>query len=395
MFKNRWNIDSKYSFVHSHLIAYPTPYNLNYMWGFGSSAGICLVVQIVTGIFLAMHYNPDVNLAFGSVQHIMNDVNYGWLIRYIHANGASMFFILVYFHIFRGIYYGSYTFPRNHLWKTGIIIFFLMMATAFIGYVLPWGQMSLWGVTVITNLFSAIPFIGSSIVEWLWGGFSVSNATLNRFFSLHYLLPFLIVGMVFTHLGFLHQKGSNNPLGITPKFNVISFYPYFWVKDVIGFLIFIGILSLFVFFYPNALGHPDNYIAANPVSTPAHIVPEWYFLPYYAILRSFPSKLGGVLAMIISIAILFFLPELNTCITANIYKRPLFRVAFWILIADFLFLGWIGQQPVESPYTEVGMFATFFYFFFWLIIFPEIGKFENKILLQGHASNSLENEYKE
>jgi ubiquinol-cytochrome c reductase cytochrome b subunit len=282
------------------------------MWSFGSTAGLCLVMQIISGIFLAMHYTPHIDFAFSSVEHIMRDVNNGWLIRYVHANGASMFFIVIYCHIFRGLYYGSYMYPRSILWVSGVIIFLLMMATAFMGYVLPWGQMSFWGATVITNLFSAIPLVGFSIVEWLWGGFSVDNATLNRFYSLHYLMPFLIAALTLVHLTLLHQHGSNNPLGINTNVDTISFYPYFYVKDAFSFLILLTIFSFFVFFYPNALGHPDNYIPANPLVTPPHIVPEWYFLPFYAILRSIPDKLGGVVAMISAILALLLLPILNT-----------------------------------------------------------------------------------
>jgi len=304
----RWNKDPILSFVDSHIIDYPTPINLNYMWSFGSTAGICLVVQIITGIFLAMHYTPHVDLAFNSVEHIMRDVNNGWLLRYLHANGASMFFIVVYSHIFRGLYFGSYMYPRGRLWASGVIIFLLMMATGFMGYVLPWGQMSFWGATVITNLFSAIPLVGGSIVEWLWGGFSVDNATLNRFFSLHYLMPFVIAGLTMVHLSLLHTTGSNNPLGINSNVDTVPFYPYFYVKDLLAFLLFISLFSFFVFFYPNALGHADNYIPANPLVTPPHIVPEWYFLPFYAILRSIPDKLGGVVAMVSAILILLLLP---------------------------------------------------------------------------------------
>lgn len=375
----RWNKDSILSFIDSHIIDYPTPINLNYMWSFGSTAGLCLVIQIITGIFLAMHYSPHIDLAFSSVEHIMRDVNNGWLIRYLHANGASMFFIVVYCHIFRGLYYGSYMYPRERLWMSGVIIFLLMMATAFMGYVLPWGQMSFWGATVITNLFSAIPFVGDFIVEWLWGGFSVSNATLNRFFSLHYLMPFVITGLVLVHLSLLHKDGSNNPLGINTNVETISFYPYFYVKDLFSFLILVILFSFFVIFYPNALGHADNYIPANPMSTPAHIVPEWYFLPFYAILRSIPDKLGGVVAMVGAILILLILPFINTSQIRSSTFRPLFAVAYWFLVSDFLLLGWIGQKPVESPYIEVGMVATAFYFFFLLILVPVIGLIEQEI----------------
>jgi len=372
----RWNKDSILSFVDSHIISYPTPINLNYMWSFGSTAGICLVIQIVTGIFLAMHYSPHIDLAFNSVEHIMRDVNNGWLIRYLHANGASMFFIVVYCHIFRGLYYGSYMYPRGKLWSSGVIIFLLMMATAFMGYVLPWGQMSFWGATVITNLFSAIPFVGPSIVEWLWGGFSVDNATLNRFFSLHYLMPFVIAGLTLVHLSLLHTSGSNNPLGINKNVDTVSFYPYFYVKDLLAFFILIAIFSFFVFFYPNVLGHSDNYIPANPLVTPPHIVPEWYFLPFYAILRSIPDKLGGVVAMVSAILILLILPIINTSEVRSSKFRPIFSVAYWFLVSDFILLGWVGQKPVESPFIEIGMGATVFYFLFLAVLLPLIGLLE-------------------
>jgi len=373
----RWNKDFLLSFADSHIIDYPTPVNLNYMWSFGSTAGLCLVIQIITGIFLAMHYTPHIDLAFSSVEHIMSDVNNGWLIRYLHANGASMFFIVVYSHIFRGLYYGSYMSPRENLWASGVIIFLLMMATAFMGYVLPWGQMSFWGATVITNLFSAVPFIGSSIVEWLWGGFCVSNATLNRFFSLHYLMPFVIAGLAIVHLSLLHKDGSNNPLGSGTNVDTISFYPYFYTKDLFSFLILVTLFSFFVVYFPNALGHADNYIPANPLSTPAHIVPEWYFLPFYAILRSIPDKLGGVVAMIGAILILLLLPFINTSKIRSSKFRPIFSVAYWFFAANFLLLGWIGQKPVESPYIEVGMFSTAFYFIFLLVLVPAIGVLES------------------
>lgn len=376
----RWNKDYLLSFLDSHIIDYPTPINLNYMWSFGSTAGICLVIQIVTGILLAMHYTPHIDLAFTSVEHIMRDVNGGWLIRYFHSNGASIFFILIYLHIFRGLYFGSYIFPRGRLWATGVIIFLLMMATAFMGYVLPWGQMSFWGATVITNLFSAIPLLGTSIVEWLWGGFSVSNATLNRFFSLHYLMPFLIVGFVIIHLSLLHSEGSNNPLGINKNADLISFYPYFYVKDLFSLLLLLFLFIYLVTFYPNILGHADNYIPANPLSTPAHIVPEWYFLPFYAILRSIPDKLGGVSAMIGAILILFLLPIINTSKIRSSKFRPIFGIAYWFLFIDFIVLGWIGQKPVESPYIEIGMGATALYFSFFLILLPLVGLIETFLI---------------
>jgi len=389
MLNSRWNKDPILSFVDSHIIDYPTPLNLNYMWSFGSTAGICLVIQIITGIFLAMHYTPHVDLAFNSVEHIMRDVNNGWLIRYLHANGASMFFIVVYSHIFRGLYYGSYMYPRAKLWISGVIIFLLMMATAFMGYVLPWGQMSFWGATVITNLFSAIPFVGGAIVEWLWGGFSVDNATLNRFFSLHYLMPFVIAGLTVIHLSLLHTVGSNNPLGINTNVESIPFYPYFYVKDLFAFFILIALFSFFVFFYPNALGHSDNYIPANPLVTPPHIVPEWYFLPFYAILRSIPDKLGGVVAMISAILALILLPFINTSEVRSSKFRPIFSIGYWFLVADFILLGWIGQKPVESPYIEVGMAGTLFYFSFLLILLPIIGILEKYLLYYNTSSNEV------
>jgi len=379
MSRLRLNQNSLLAFIDSHIVSYPTPVNLNYMWSFGSLAGLCLVIQILTGIFLAMHYTPHIDLAFNSVEHIMRDVNNGWLIRYLHANGASMFFIVTYLHIFRGLYFGSYMYPRGLLWCSGVIIFLLMMATAFMGYVLPWGQMSFWGATVITNLFSAVPGIGTLIVEWLWGGFSVDNATLNRFFSLHYLLPFLIAGLVLLHLALLHSTGSNNPLGINTNVDLVVFYPYFYVKDLFAFLIFISFFSFFIFFLPNVLGHSDNYIPANPLVTPPHIVPEWYFLPFYAILRSIPDKLGGVVAMISAILVLLLLPIINFSEIRSSRFRPLYSYFYWCFISCFFLLGWIGQKPVESPYIEIGMSCTFFYFFFFLILVPLLGFLESHL----------------
>ena len=372
----RWSNNFLLSFLSNHILSYPTPINLNYAWSFGSVAGVCLVIQIITGIFLAMHYVPHVSLAFDSVEHIMRDVNYGWLIRYCHANGASVFFIVVYLHIFRGLYYGSYMHPRGWLWASGVLIFILMMATAFMGYVLPWGQMSFWGATVITNLFSAVPVYGGLIVEWLWGGFSVDQATLNRFYSLHYLLPFLIAGVTMLHLCLLHKYGSNNPLGINTDITSIPFYPYFYVKDFFSFWVFLfGYLSL-VFFAPNMLGHPDNYIPANPMVTPAHIVPEWYFLPFYAILRSIPNKLGGVLAMFGAIAVWLLLPIINISSSRSNIFKPLTSLNYWFIVSNFLILGWIGQQPVEYPFMEIGMFTTLLYFLLFLVIVPFFTIFE-------------------
>jgi len=378
--RDRWQTDDILAVVSNHLVDYPTSINTSYMYGFGSLAGLMLVVQILTGIFLAMHYTPHVDLAFASVEHIMRDVNNGWLIRYAHANGGSFFFLVVYIHIGRGLYYGSYMSPREHLWASGVLLFVLMMATAFIGYVLPWGQMSFWGATVITNLFSAIPVVGESIVQWLWGGFSVDNATLNRFFSLHYLLPFAIAGLALVHLILLHQNGSTNPLGIESNVDKISFYPYFYVKDLLGFVVLMAIFTFFVYFQPNTLGHPDNYIPANPMVTPAHIVPEWYFLPFYAVLRSIPDKLGGVAAMGGAIVMLLLMPWLNTSEVRSSTFRPIYRKIFWFVLADFLILGWIGQNEVETPYVEVGQLATVIYFAFFLVVVPGLGKLESMLM---------------
>jgi ubiquinol-cytochrome c reductase cytochrome b subunit len=382
-FKNpvvRW-IDHRlpiFSMMHHELNEYPTPKNLSYWWNFGSLAGMVLVIMIVTGIVLAMHYTPHVDHAFESVERIMRDVNYGWLIRYIHMNGASMFFIVVYIHIFRGLYYGSYKAPRELLWMIGVVILLLMMATAFMGYVLPWGQMSYWGATVITNLFSAIPFVGDSIVTWLWGGFSVDNPTLNRFFSLHYLLPFIIVAMVVLHLWALHRFGSNNPLGIDMKGpqDSLPFHPYYTVKDLFGMGVFLIVYAGFVFFAPNYLGDPANYIPANPLSTPAHIVPEWYFLPFYAILRAIPNKLLGVIAMFSSIFVLFFLPWLDRSPVRSAQFRPVFKWFFWVLVADCVVLTYVGAYPPEGWYVVAARLATAYYFIHFLILLPLLSIFE-------------------
>ncbi len=365
------------------LLKHPYPKNLSYWWSFGSIAGIALVVQILSGLFLSMHYVANTQMAFNSVEHIMRDVNYGWLIRYIHAVGASMFFVALYAHITRGLYYGSYKAPRELLWWIGIVIFLLTMATAFVGYVLPWGQMSFWGATVITNLFSAIPVVGESIVAWLWGGYSVDNPTLNRFFSLHFLLPFLIVGVVLIHLVSLHTVGSNNPTGvqIKTKKDIIPFHPYFTIKDMVGFVAFFLIFGYFLFFYPNSLGHPDNYIPANPMVTPAHIVPEWYFLPFYAILRAVPDKLGGVLMMFGAIALLFALPFLDRSKVVSGAYRPLFKKVFYLFIINFVFLGWLGKSPAEGWYIWASRFATFYYYAYFLVILPNLPKFEKTLPL--------------
>ncbi len=381
-----------FTFMQHELHEYPTPKNLNYWWNFGSLAGIVLVIMISTGIVLAMHYTPHVNYAFDSVERIMRDVNYGWLLRYIHMNGASAFFIIVYIHLFRGMYYGSYKAPRELLWMLGVVILLCMMATAFMGYVLPWGQMSFWGATVITNLFSAIPIIGDSIVTWLWGGFSVDNPTLNRFFSLHYLMPFVIVGVVVVHILALHQHGSNNPLGIDTKGpqDSIPFHPYYTVKDLFGLGVFLVVYAWFIFFAPNFLGHPDNYIQANPLATPPHIVPEWYFLPFYAILRSFTAdaliylpiswlmsaKLAGVLAMFGSIAVLFVLPWLDFCKVRSAKFRPIYMWFFWLFVIDCFILGYCGAKPAEAPWTYISQAATAYYFAHFLVIIPLLAKFE-------------------
>ena len=357
---------------------YPVPKNLNYFWNFGVLAGLALVIMIVTGIVLAMNYTAHVDHAFSSVERIMRDVNHGWLIRYIHMNAASFFFIVVYIHIFRGLYYGSYKAPRELLWMLGVVIFLLMMATAFMGYVLPWGQMSFWGATVITNLFSAIPIVGESIVTFLWGGFSVDNPTLNRFFSLHYLMPFVIAGVVVLHIVALHRFGSNNPIGIDAKGpqDTISFHPYYTIKDMVGIAMFLLLLAVAVFFFPNAMGHPDNYIPANPMQTPAHIVPEWYFLPFYAILRAVPDKLGGVLLMFAAIFVLFVLPWLDRSPVRSARFRPVFKIFFWLLFIDCIALGYLGGKPAEGVYVLLSRIATAWYFLHFLAILPLLSIFE-------------------
>ena len=366
------------SFLKHSAVDYPTPRNLNYWWNFGSLAGFFLLVQIITGVILSMHYTAHVDHAFDSIEHIMRNVNHGWLIRYIHMNGASFFFIVVYIHIFRGLYYGSYKAPRELLWWLGIIILLLMMATAFMGYVLPWGQMSFWGATVITNLFSAIPLIGDNITQWLWGGYSVDNPTLSRFYTLHFLLPFLIVGVVVLHIVALHTHGSNNPLGIDRKGpqDSIPFHPFYTIKDLFGLSFALTIFFAVVFFAPDFLGHPDNYIPADPLKTPAHIVPEWYFLPFYAILRAIPDKLGGVIAMFSAIFVLFLLPWLDTSKVRSATFRPIYKILFWIFLIDAIVLGWVGSKPAEGIYIIISRIATLYYFLHFLILLPILGKFE-------------------
>jgi quinol-cytochrome oxidoreductase complex cytochrome b subunit len=383
----RW-IDHRLPFVallRHELYDYPTPRNLSYWWNFGSLAGIMLVVMIVTGIFLAMQYTPSAQLAFDSVERIMRDVNYGWLMRYAHANGASMFFAIVYIHIFRGLYYGSYKAPRELLWILGVIILILMIATAFMGYVLPWGQMSYWAATVITSLFSAIPLVGHSIVTFLWGGFTVGDPTLHRFYALHYLLPFVILLVVLLHLVALHRFGSNNPLGIDMKGpqDSIPFHPYYTIKDMFGLCVFLLIYAFFIFYAPNFLGNPDNYIPANPLQTPNHIVPEWYLLPYYAILRSItfsifgiPAKLLGVICSFGSLFMLFIVPWLDTSPVRSARFRPVYKWVFWLLVIDVLALGWVGFNPPQGIVVTVGQIATLYYYVHFLILFPLIGWFE-------------------
>ncbi len=364
--------------AHDLAVSYPVPRNLNYLWTFGGILVFMLVAQIITGIVLVMHYTPHASMAFNSVEHIMRDVNYGWLLRYLHSNGASMFFIAVYVHIFRGLYYGSYKAPREVLWILGVVIFLLMMATAFMGYVLPWGQMSFWGATVITNLFSALPVIGETIVTFLWGGYSVDNPTLNRFFSLHYLLPFMIFGVVVLHIWALHVVGQNNPTGVEVK-NVakdtVPFTPYATVKDIFGMVVFMILFAWFVFYQPNFMGHADNYIPANPASTPAHIVPEWYFLPFYAILRAIPDKLGGVLAMGAAIVVLAFLPWIDTSKVKSMSYRPIGRQLFWAFVVVCIGLGYLGAMPAEGGYVIASQIFTVLYFGFFVALFV-VGLFE-------------------
>jgi ubiquinol-cytochrome c reductase cytochrome b subunit len=366
--------------VNSYVVDSPQPANLSYAWNFGSLLATCLGIQIVTGIILAMHYTPNVDLAFVSVEHIMRDVNYGWMIRYIHANVASFFFIFVYLHIGRGLYYGSYKSPRVLPWSIGVIILVLMMGIAFLGYVLPYGQMSLWGATVITNMLSAIPWIGQDFVQFVWGGFSVNNATLNRFFSLHYLLPFVLAALAIMHLMTLHVHGSSNPLGVSSNADKLPMHPYYLFKDLVTIFLFFLVLALFVFYMPNALGHSDNYIPANPMQTPPSIVPEWYLLPYYAILRSIPNKLLGVVGMLGSLLILLAMPILDTSRVRGSQFRPLMRFAFWAFVTDFFLLMYLGSQHAEEPYITVGAIATAVYFGWFIVVVPVVGIVENTLM---------------
>lgn len=378
-------------FVHSSFVAFPTPRNLNYWWTFGGILSFMLAAQIVTGVVLAMHYTPQSGLAFDSIEHIMRDVNYGWLLRYAHANGASMFFFALYIHMFRGIYYGSYKSPREVLWLLGVIIFLLAIATAFMGYVLPWGQMSFWGATVITSLFTAIPLVGDSITTWLWGGYAVDNATLNRFFSLHYLLPFMIAGVVVLHVWALHVHGSNNPAGIEKRTDkdTLSFHPYSTVKDGFALVCFLVLYTWLVFYVPSYLYDSDNYIVANPLQTPVHIVPEWYYLPFYAILRSIPSKLIGTATMFAAVLIIAFLPWLDTSKVKSAAYRPLYRIFFWLFVACCVLLGYMGSQPPEGAYVLAARFLTVYYFLFFLVILPLLGRYEKTKPLPGSIYDAV------
>ena len=368
------------SIANGMVIDLPVPSNISYLWNFGFTLAFVLLIQIATGIFLAMHYCAHVDLAFISVEHIMRDVNYGWLVRYAHANGASMFFIAVYIHIGRGLYYGSYTKPREMVWNLGVVIYLIMMLTAFIGYVLPWGQMSFWGATVITNLVSAVPFLGEDIVHWLWGGFSVANPTLNRFFSFHYIMPFIILALVVLHIIALHEDGSNNPTGIDGNVDKVPFHPYHTIKDAYGIVVFSIMFAFFIFFAPNLLGHADNYIPANPLVTPAHIQPEWYFLFAYTILRSIPDKLLGVLGMGFAILVLLVLPFTHTSYLRSNKWRPIAKLLYWLLVADFIVLTWIGACAPENPWVWIGQIASVLYFSYFLVITPLVGILENKLL---------------
>jgi ubiquinol-cytochrome c reductase cytochrome b subunit len=383
-----WKSHPLLSLVNGYLVDSPQPSNISYLWNFGSLLGFCLVIQIVTGVTLAMHYNPSVLEAFNSVEHIMRDVNNGWLIRYLHSNTASAFFFLVYLHVGRGLYYGSYKAPRTLVWAIGTIILVLMMATAFLGYVLPYGQMSLWGATVITNLMSAIPWVGQDIVEFIWGGFSVNNATLNRFFALHFVLPFVLAALALMHLIALHDSaGSGNPLGVSGNYDRLPFAPYFIFKDLITIFLFIVVLSIFVFFMPNVLGDSENYVMANPMQTPPAIVPEWYLLPFYAILRSIPNKLLGVIAMFSAILIIMTMPFTDLGRSRGLQFRPLSKIFFYVFVANFLILMQLGAKHVESPFIEFGQISTVLYFSHFLIIVPLVSLLENS-LVDLHLNNN-------
>jgi quinol-cytochrome oxidoreductase complex cytochrome b subunit len=378
-----------FSFFDSHLIHYPTPINLTYAWSFGSLAGVCLVIQIITGIFLATHYTPSIKLAYNSIQYIMRDVPYGWFVRFTHANGASMFFIVVYAHLFRGLYYGSYIQPREFIWCSGVLLLLLMMGTAFTGYVLPWGQMSFWGATVITSMVTILPK-GKLIAEWIWGGYVIKEPTLRRFFVIHYLLPFIIAAFTIVHLALLHKEGSNNPIGSDFDGDSVPFYPYFVLKDLFAFSVFLAVFGYFIFYNPEYLNHPDNYVRANPIKTPLHVVPEWYFLPFYAILRGIPHKTGGILAMLGSILILLTIPFTNTSIIRNTTYRPLFKLFFWVFVVDCGILLWVGAMDIKyKRYIFISQVATVYYFLFFLVILPLCGKIEFFLLKNIKNKNNI------
>lgn len=369
-----------FSMIASHVVYYPSPISLTYAWSFGSLAGLCLIIQMISGLFLSMFYTADINFAFSSIEYIMRDVKNGWLVRYIHANGASMFFMVVYAHICRGLYYGSYMKPREMLWCSGVVLFLLMMGTAFSGYVLPWGQMSFWGATVITNMVTALPVGGKSIVQWFWGGYTVNNPTLRRFYTIHFVLPFIIAGVTLIHLVLLHKVGSSSPIASDTGVDDVPFYPYFVYKDAFAFFSFLTVFGMFVFYFPNTLNHPDNYIPADPMHTPAHVVPEWYFLPYYAILRAIPHKAAGISAMLGAILILFLIPFIYNSEVRNTTYRPLFKIFFWIFVTDFVSLTWLGQKPTRDTFILAGQIATVYYYFFFLICVPFVGKIESALV---------------
>ena len=378
--KVRWNKIYLLDILDCHLIHYPTPISLTYAWSFGALAGMCLVIQLITGAFLSIHYTAHVDLAFLSVEYIMRDVPGGWFIRYTHANGASMFFIVVYAHIFRGLYYGSYMKPRQLLWCSGVVLYFLLMGTAFTGYVLPWGQMSFWGATVITNMVTIFPG-GQTIVEWLWGGFTINAPTLRRFYTVHFVLPFIIAAVSILHLVLLHRTGSSSPIGSDTGVDDIPFYPYYFAKDLFAFTCFLFVFSIFIFFMPNYLNHPANCIPADPMETPAHLLPEWYFLPFYAILRGIPHKAGGIIAMVAAIFVLFLIPFNYTGYIRNTTYRPIFKIFYWILVADFLLLLWLGQAKMEKPFLTLTTYASIYYFSFFIILIPLIGIIETHLAL--------------
>ena len=378
--KYRWNKNYLLNILDCHIIHYPTPISLTYAWSFGALSGMCLVIQLITGAFLSIHYTANIDLAFLSVEYIMRDVPHGWFFRYAHANGASMFFIVVYAHIFRGLYYGSYMKPRQVLWCSGVILYFLLMGTAFTGYVLPWGQMSFWGATVITNMVTILPG-GQTIVEWLWGGFTVNAPTLRRFYTVHFVLPFLIAGMSIIHLALLHKDGSSSPIGSDTGVDDVPFYPYYFAKDLFAFTCFLLFFGFFLFFMPNYLNHPANCIPADPMETPAHLLPEWYFLPFYAILRGIPHKAGGIIAMLCAILVLFLIPFNYTGYIRNTTYRPIFKIFYWILVGDFLLLLWLGQAKMEKPYLVLTTYASIYYFSFFIFLIPLIGIIETHLAL--------------